>query len=289
MVGRHEKHKHSPFWLSLPLQESRPLPSEANKGRRTRLAGNKIEGWFAKLVAQVGGEEGQGFFGIAPNMRLQIAKPPLPPEAQSDEKVQVLSLDKNGNATVADVKTEMGQRREWDVVVKWDTGRGRRSMGQSREVTLTFDGIGYAPKDVSLWLVDTVTGKRIYMRTQSACQFMPNDGEISRRFKVIAELGNARPLQVAGLKAIPMRGRSLAIRFALTKPAETQVEVMTLTSRKVVVLESRRSRNVGQHQIVWQRQGRDEEALPASAYLVRVIATGEEGRQVQATIVARLR
>jgi len=39
-------------------------------------------------------------------------------------------------------------------------GHGTRGTGERKEVTLTFDGIGYAPKDVSAWLVDTVTGKR---------------------------------------------------------------------------------------------------------------------------------
>ncbi|MDW8030152.1 MAG: hypothetical protein RMK94_17375, partial [Armatimonadota bacterium] len=119
---------------------------------------------------------------------------------------------------------------------------------------------------------DLVTGKRIYMRTQSAYRFVPSDSETSRKFKVIAELGNTRPLQVVGLKAIPMRGRSLAIEFALTKPAQTQVEVLTLTGRRVAVLESGQSRTVGKQQIIWQGRSINGEVLPVSAYLIRVIA-----------------
>jgi hypothetical protein len=83
-------------------------------------------------------------------------------------------------------------------------GKGR-GTGQE-EVTLTFDGIGYAPKDLSLWLVDTVTGKRLYLRTQQAYRFVPQRGEQERRLKVIAEIGNERPLRVLGLKATPLRG-----------------------------------------------------------------------------------
>ncbi len=264
-------------------------PPEANKGRRTRLAGNKIEGWFARLIAQVGEQEGKGFFGIAPNTRLQITQPPSPPEGQSEETVQVLFLDKNGNSTIADIRAEMEQRQEWDVVVKWDMGQGTRGMEQRKEVNLTFDGIGYAPKDVSLWLVDKVTGKRLYMRTQSAYRFVPNEGETSRQFKVIAELSNTRPLQVVGLKATPMRGRNLAIQFSLTKPAQTQVEILTLTGRKVVLVEVGRNRLAGQHQVIWQGHSNNGEFLPAGAYLIRVIAQDEEGRQVQATTVARLK
>ncbi|MDW8027671.1 MAG: hypothetical protein RMK94_04690 [Armatimonadota bacterium] len=80
--------------------------------------------------------------------------------------------------------------------MKWDTGQGTRGKGQGREVNLNFDGVGYAPKDVSLWLVDMVTGKRLYMKTQNSYRFVASEGETSRRFKVIAETGNTRPLQV---------------------------------------------------------------------------------------------
>ncbi len=73
-------------------------------------------------------------------------------------------------------------------------------------MTLNWDRIGYAPKDVSLTLVDLATGIRRYMRTQTTHRFVPNDGETERRFKVIAESGNERPLRIVGLKATPMRG-----------------------------------------------------------------------------------
>lgn len=127
------------------------------------------------------------------------------------------------------------------------------------------------------------------MRTQTEYRFVPNEGENERRFKVIAELGNERPLRIVGLKAIPMRGRGISIQFALTKPAQTQVEVLTLTGRKVAVLESGRNRLAGQQQIVWQGLGNNGEVLPTSAYLVRVIAQDDEGRKIQGTTIARLR
>jgi len=91
------------------------------------------------------------------------------------------------------------------------------------------------------------------------------------------------------LKATPMRGRNLAIQFSLTKPAQTQVEILTLTGRKVAVLENGQNRSAGQHQVIWQGRSTNGEVLPASAYLIRVVAQDEEGRQVQATTVARLR
>jgi len=264
-----------------------PPPSQS-KGRGTRDAGRVVKGngWTVKLVAKVGDESGEAILGVSQGSRgLTIGLPPEPPEGSSN--VQVLVLN-NGAPLAVDVRNNAARQHVWDVVVKFGTRDGGRGTRQ-KEVTLTWDGVGYAPRDVSLTLVDLATGTRRYMRTQVEYRFVPNEGETERRFKVIAELGNERPLRIVGLKAIPMRGRGISIQFALTKPAQTQVEVLTLTGRKVAVLESGRSRLSGQQQVIWQGRSSNGEVLPASAYFVRVIATDEEGREVQATAIARLR
>ncbi len=264
-----------------------PPPSQS-KGRGTRDAGRVVKGngWTVKLVAKVDDESGEAILGVSQGSRgLSIGLPPEPPEGSSNVQVIVLN---NGASLAVDVRNNAARQQVWDVVVKFGTRDGRRGTRQ-KEVTLTWDGVGYAPKDVSLTLVDLATGTRRYMRTQTEYRFVPNEGENERRFKVIAELGNERPLRIVGLKAIPMRGRGISIQFALTKPAQTQVEVLTLTGRKVAVLESGRNRLAGQQQIVWQGLGNNGEVLPTSAYLVRVIAQDDEGRKIQGTTIARLR
>ncbi|GBD00046.1 hypothetical protein HRbin17_02580 [bacterium HR17] len=183
----------------------------------------------------------------------------------------------------------MGQRQEWDVVVGWETGQKTRGTGQVDEVAVTFDGIGYAPKGVSLWLVDTVTGQRIYMRTQSAYRFKPQEGETSRRFKIIAELGNERPLRIVGLKATPMRGQGVVVEFGLTKPAQVVAEVLTLTGRRAAVLEGQTTRSAGTHRLIWRGTNGNGVAVGTGVFLVRLIATDEEGRQVQAVTTVSLR
>jgi hypothetical protein len=156
-------------------------------------------------------------------------------------------------------------------------------------VTLTWDGIGYAPKDVSLILVDLANGTRRYMRTQTAYSFVPTEGETERRFKVIAEIGNDRPLRIVGLKATPMRGQGVVIEFALTKPAQVQAEVLTLTGRRIALFAVPQSDNSLRHRIVWRGLREDGMKLPMGTYLVRLTATDEEGRQVQAVTMAQLR
>ena len=261
-------------------------PPQGN--RLGRMAKKASEGWVAKLVAQMGTERGQGLFGINATAPLRITSPPSPPES-AGEGVQVFFVDDKEQLVTADIREKGATKQEWTVLVKLPYRSEGRGDG-SEEVTLTFDGIGYAPKDLSLWLVDTVTGKRLYLRTQQAYRFVPQRGERERRLKLIGEIGNERPLQVLGLKATTLRGRGMSIQFTLTKAAQTQVELLTLTGRRIATIESGQSRGAGQHQIFWQGRGMGEVPLPSGTlFMVRLLATDEEGRQVQATTVIRWR
>ncbi len=263
-----------------------PPPSQS-KGRGTRGEGRvaKDNGWSVRLQASVNGSVGEAVMGIASGTRgLAVGLPPEPPTGNNG--VQVILL-KNNTPLAVDVRSDGSRRQEWDVLVRWDKGHGTRGTGERKEVTLTFDGIGYAPKDVSAWLVDTVTGKRVYLRTQASYRFTPAVGETERRFKVIVESGNERPLRIVGLKATPMRGDGLVITFALTKTAQVRGEVMTLTGRKIAVMDDGSTRIAGTHRMIWRGVGSEGSKVPIGAYLVRLVATDEDGRQVQAMTLVR--
>lgn len=167
--------------------------------------------------------------------------------------------------------------------MRWAFRQRSKGTGQE-EVTLTWDGIRYVPKDVSLTLVDLATGTRRYIRTQAAYRFTPTEGESERRFKLIAELGNTRPLRIVGLKAIPTRGQGVVIEFTLTNPAE----VLTLMGRRVAVLGEAGSRGAGVQRLVWQGVANDGRRIPAGIFIVRVMAADDEGRQFQAVTTVRM-
>jgi hypothetical protein len=265
-----------------------PPPSQS-KGRGTRGEGRvaKGNGWSMRLQASVDGSIGEAVMGIANGTRgLAVGLPPEPPTGNNG--VQVILL-KNNTPLAVDVRSDGARRQEWEVLVRFGTRDGGRGTSERKEVVLTFDGIGYAPKDVSAWLVDTVTGKRIYLRTQPSYRFAPEVGETERRFKVIVESGNERPLRIVGLKATPMRGEGLVITFALTKPAQVRGEVMTLTGRKIAVMDEGSTRMAGTHRMIWRGVGSEGVKVPIGAYLVRLVATDEDGRQVQAVTVVRSR
>lgn len=277
------------YWVYAHAACELVLPSPWEQRSRSREQGVRGSGWSVGLQAVVNGSTGEAVIGTAIGTRgLAIGLPPEPPVGGSAVQVFVLQ---RGQPLAVDVRKEVGQRQEWDVVVQWGVGQGARSreQGVRSEVMLTWDGTGYVPKDVSLTLVDLATGTRRYMRTQTAYRFVPQPNETERRFKVIAELDNARPLQIVGLKATPLRGQGVVVGFTLTKPAQVRAEVLTLTGRKVAVIGETSVRMVGQQQLLWRGVNGDGAKMPNGAYLVRLTATDEEGRQVQGTTTVWLR
>ena len=264
-----------------------PPPSQG-KGRGTRGEGRvaRGNGWSIRLQALVNGSVGEAVIGIANRTRgLAIGLPPEPPTGNNG--VQVILL-KNNTPLAVDVRSDGSVRQEWDVLVRFGTRDGGRVTSERKEVTLTFDGIGYAPKDVSAWLVDAVTGKRLYLRTQTSYRFVASEGETERRFKVVVERGNERPLRVIGLRAMPVRGQGVMIEFSLTKHARVEAEVLTLTGRRVAVLDAGSNEGLTRR-MVWRGVGAEGQKVGVGVYLVRVRAVDEEGRAVQAATVVRLR
>jgi hypothetical protein len=264
-----------------------PPPSQS-KGRGTRGEGRvaKGNGWSIRLQASVNGSVGEAVLGIANGTRgLAVGLPPEPPTGNNG--VQVILL-KNNTPLAVDVRSDGSRRQEWEVLVRFGTRDGGRGTSERKEVVLTFDGIGYAPKDVSAWLVDTVTGKRLYLRTQPSYRFVAQEGEVERKFKVVVERGNDRPLRVVGLKATPMRGQGVVIEFSLTKPAKVEAEVLTLTGRRVAILDAGSSEGLTRR-VVWRGVGIEGQKVGSGVYLVRVRAIDEEGREVQSATAVRLR
>jgi hypothetical protein len=253
---------------------------------RARRSKEAFNGWHCVLKVQADGSVGEAVLGIANGTRgLAVGLPPEPPTGNNG--VQVILL-KNNTPLAVDVRSDGSRRQEWEVLVRFGTRDGGRGTSERKEVVLTFDGIGYAPKDVSAWLVDTVTGKRLYLRTQPSYRFVAQEGEVERKFKVVVERGNDRPLRVVGLKATPMRGQGVVIEFSLTKPAKVEAEVLTLTGRKVAVLDAGSSEGLTRR-IVWRGVGIEGQKVGSGVYLVRVRAVDEEGREVQAATIVRLR
>jgi flagellar hook assembly protein FlgD len=290
------------YWI-LALEECQlviPPKSEANRGvtvSRKRLAEN---GFVFGLMADDGRSKRRVWLGfsneaLGRGRNRQGVQAAMPPEAPEPSGIQVFALGANGKPLAADIRAGTPKKAEWDIVVRWNQNQGSRGLwsegrqGGVEEVRLTWEGLGYLPKGMSATLVDMATNTRRYLRTQTIYTFKPASEEKERRFKVILEQGGTGLLRIVNLQANPVRGQGVMIQFALTKSATTQVEVLTLTGRRIAILEAGRSRQAGSHTILWRGTDGEGRRLPVGAYLLRVQAEDEEGRKVQATRTMILR
>jgi len=237
-----------------------------------------------KLQASVNGSLGEAVMGVASGTRgLAVGLPPEPPAGSNG--VQVLLL-RNGAPLAVDVRNGMKQRQEWEVVVGL---KGTLALGTSREIVLSWEGLRRVPGKVSLTLVDLTTSRRQYMRTTSHYRFVPAPGERARRFRIIAERRSVPVLQITSLRAEPGRGRGMNLTFQLSAPAETRVEVLSLSGRRVSLIEAGRRRAAGLQALSWNGLDAQGRPLPAGLYLVRVQATDEGGGRVQAERLVTIR
>ncbi|MCS7224658.1 MAG: hypothetical protein NZ959_08915 [Armatimonadetes bacterium] len=259
-------------------------PSTGRRSRLTSRSQRNGSGWTATLTAESGGQTSQALIGVTDGKRLRVVLPPDPPE-QSSDKVRLTILSKDGHHSQADLRTEPNRVQEWEIVVAWNSSPSRGAPASS-PITLTWDGIGYAPKDLTFTLIDRTTGVKRYLRTQTHYRFVPEEGEGERRFTLIAEPGNQRPLRIVGLRAVPTRGGTL-IEFVLTRPATVTAEVLSLTGRKITVLPVQGGTVSGNHRVVWHNSAEDGRRLSPGVYLIRVVAADEEGRMVQGTTLLR--
>jgi len=267
------------YWI-LAMEECSlviPPKDDANRGIAHRQRFVTDNTFVFGLQASYGQVKQSVWLGCTQDGRrgLLLPQPPQPPEASS---LQMFVLDKNGQPMAIDVKAGTGRRVEWDVVLKFGSRQARQE-----EITLTWDGVGYAPRGSSLTLIDMTTGIRQYMRTQTSYRFVTSEGEVERRFRLIMERDNERPLRIVNLQVTSLRGQGVLIQFYLTKPAVTQVEVLSLTGRQVAIVEMGQTRYEGRNTAFWRGVNFEGHPLPRGIYLLRIHAQDQEGRQVQAT------
>ena len=223
----------------------------------SRSAPAKGDGFALALTVRKGGQViGEGMVAVRSNVpsRLTIAPPPPAP----DRPANALSL---GDGNVVDVRPLGQSRYLWTVQV------------QDGDELIWH---GTMPRGWQGILVDKATGAQVSLRQRSR---YPLNGRST--LLLVLQRDTDQPLRVVNLQAQRMRGRGVRISFGLTAPAQVKAVIMTLTGRIVRVLDGG-SRMAGTHQLFWQGDTEGGNPAPVGVYLLRLQATDEQGRQVQA-------
>jgi len=173
-------------------------------------------------------------------------------------------------------------RLEWPVTVE--------SEGRTETVTLTWPDLSRVPGRYRLTLTDLdAGGKRVSLRTRTSYTYRPGPTDGPRHFLIVADATPRGALAITNLTERPGRGGELVSWcYTLTREAEVTARVETLAGRRIAWAGEPGSRGAGVNTLTWD--GRDEQGrpVPNGVYLVRVVATTEEGESVQAMRTVRV-
>ncbi|MCS7187133.1 MAG: FlgD immunoglobulin-like domain containing protein [Armatimonadota bacterium] len=270
------------YWIRayVPCQLILEPPGESGVAKQNRQKIAVGNGFGICISAELNGLESKVFVGVKNGVGLKAAEPPTPPT----KRMLQITLFNGEQELAVDIRDKAVQRMMWELEVRWVPMRGRQN-----EISLFFDGMASVPKGYSVFLVDKTTGKRTYLRTTPVYRFTPQELETSRRFVLLLEKNEGEILRVFNLKAQPMRGQGVAVKFGLTKPAQTTVEILTLTGRRVAIVEAGQARSAGEQNLFWRGTDTQGQPVGLGVYLLRVHAIDEEGRQIQAITTLRFR
>jgi hypothetical protein len=270
--------------LTYPTSRSvRPMPSKTiRRDEMTNVVTRKIESknssdWRLQ-VAVVQGKlrDTDNTIGVAPGAsetfdnKVDAVKPPMVVGVDSvyltvDGQVSGRSMG------LADSIVGSKDDLRWSVNVK--TSRAGSTL-------LQWPSAGQLPRNIDLYVTDTVTGKRISVKSAGAYQFDATAGG-SRRFVFEAKTQSSGALAVSRVRTIPGATRSAGYRFGITTTVATDiaVDIQTVSGRSIRSLVTR-SAGMKESTVAWDGRDADGRDIPAGAYVVIVRATDSDGRVV---------
>ena len=272
------------FWADQDCTLRYPVPGKApaaaGPSKASRAAATD---WLAQLqVSGPGCRDAFNYFGIG-ETRARLANPPTPVEGSyvdlwfddptrgPDQVPLAAGLKPAGRAGST----------AWTFHVDTNVA--------DSPLTLSWPDLSAVPTNTTLYLVDTATGKRVYMRTVSAYAFRA-DGRAPRRFEILAEPRTGASLRISGITAAPTRGGALEIVYSLSQPADVSVRVLSPSGRQVGgAPPTRQASRAGLNRLSWRAVDDDGRALPRGLYMIEIAAQSESGQATKALATLALR
>ncbi|MCS7191431.1 MAG: hypothetical protein NZ937_00395 [Armatimonadetes bacterium] len=237
-------------------------------------------GWAFQVTAiSASGRDSTLWLGVSKDARNDFDRLDLPKVPPPPSSVQVSSVVRVGRSELPlsmDIRAPQGK-------ILWNLELLNPSGG---EVKLQFNGLVQIPRSVSLLLVDPETNQKWSLRSVSSVNISTQPQQ-PKRLQVVALQTDQLPLRVQRLKVTPLRGRGAHIQFAVTMPAQVQIQIRSLTGR--IIWEKSEQVSSQLCSVFWNGRSKSDEALPLGIYTVVIYAETDDGRQTQAQTILRLR
>lgn len=278
------------YWIYATVECELLLPPPRFlEGERKRGVKKAPLGWSLHLQAEtLKGSDGVTVGATVFGGKGRLKIPPSPWSKRAPIRVWVLR--KGRLLSKIDFQPLGRSRYVWEFIIERSQRPNRDDGSPEREkgIVLRVKGLDRVPKNWGVWLIDINRRKKFSLRTLLEYRFQLGQDERRRKFRLIVAPLPHRPLKILGLQAYIYRGASLLVRFRLTKPAKVSAELLTVTGRRIALFTDGASWQTGRRLLLWRGVIRHKRLLHQGLYLLRLRATDEEGRQVQATTVVRL-
>jgi len=260
--------------VSLVFSGDAPTPPRATANRSATP-----ENWSVELGVTAGAARDEGNrFGVLSSEPGDLAIEQPPRAVTGGGLVDwafVSPVTRSANLAAAFRREPVPDRATWEAVVTTDR--------PDTDVTIYWTGLDRSlPDGYRLWLVDQETGQRVLMNTRSHYTFRSGrEGITQRHFTLEVAPKGEKGVQITRLEAQAARGAGVQVSYTLTAPAQVRLSVSSLSGRTVVELPPVEA-PAGLNTATWEGVDADGRRVPAGTYLIKVLASTEEGDVIQA-------
>ncbi len=189
--------------------------------------------------------------------------------------VDLYFLGGDGAKLAYDIRSKAAGTETWDFEVLADIG--------DVPVSISLPDVSGVPLDKQITLIDTTTGRRIYVRTTQLYTYQAEDGQ-PRRFTLEIAPRSVGSLNISATSAAMSRGGQVAVTYALSQPAGVSISVMNIGGREVKQLTAGKAAASGVNTEIWDLTNSHGAGVPAGRYLLSIIATTDTGQQARAIV-----
>ncbi len=226
------------------------------------------DGWAARITVECGGSRDEAnYFGVRSSGAVVIPNPPMPARL-----VDLCFVRAEGRPLGGDLRAP-GEPLSWELAVSGALA--------GETVTLRWPDLSGVPRNLSLILTDTATGKRVSLRTAQQYAYQAGEAE-TRRLRLEATEGGVGAMTVAGLSAVPTANGGVTAQYTLSRSAAVEATVLNIAGRTVRSVARGELHEAGVNTLSWDGRSSDGVRVPSGRYLVRIRARAADGQQSSA-------
>ncbi|MDW8367292.1 MAG: FlgD immunoglobulin-like domain containing protein, partial [Abditibacteriales bacterium] len=189
-------------------------------------------------------------------------------------------MEAGRRAYAVSLRSAVNGKAVWEVEVN--------PQGAMQPLTLTMPNLAQLPRSLKVYLLDTETGQRRYMRTVPA--YTLNATDKPRRFQIVVEPAGAERKLLSALAATAGgSSRPVLLSFVLGTEANVMMEVVSPTGKLIARSPAPVRRSAGLNTLMWDGKDQRGSVLSRGLYLLRVTATDDEGRTMSLVRLVSLR